>query len=82
MAQGSVTSLSKGVWLLRWDGPRKPDGSRNQMKKRFRGTKAAAEDLVARLSRPVEKCSKGRLKSAQSDSVGEHGHSSVGSACR
>jgi hypothetical protein len=34
------------------------------------------------VSRPVEKCSKSRSKSAQSDQAGGHDYSSVGSVCR
>ena len=49
MARGTVTKTKSGHWLIRFDGPRHPDGRRNQIQKTVRGTKRNAEATLASL---------------------------------
>ena len=49
MAIGTVTKTKSGAWLIRFDGPRHPDGRRNQIQKTVRGTKRNAEAMLASL---------------------------------
>ena len=49
MAMGTVTKTKSGAWLIRFDGPRHPDGRRNQIQKTVRGTKRNAEATLASL---------------------------------
>ena len=49
MARGSVTKTKSGSWLLRWDVPRRENGSRNQLQKTMGGNKKGAEAELARI---------------------------------
>ena len=62
MARGSVTKTKSGSWLLRWDVPRRANGSRNQLQKTMGGNKKGAEAELARIladlaKSPAEKAS-------------------------
>lgn len=42
-AQGSVKEIQKGLWAVRVEFPRNPDGSRNQVQRNVRGSRKDAE---------------------------------------
>ena len=47
MARGTVEKAASGAWLIRCDGPRHPDGRRNQLQKTVWGTKKSADAMLA-----------------------------------
>ena len=47
MARGAVEKTESGSWLIRCDGPKHPDGRRNQMQRTIWGTKKKAEAVLA-----------------------------------
>ena len=55
MARGSTTKTKSGAWLLRWDGPRHPDGTRNQQQRTMRVTKKEAEAELNRIEADLAK---------------------------
>ena len=68
MARGSIKKRAKDSYTIRYDGPRGPDGKRNQRTETLRGTKREAEAFLAHR---VDEVNSGRYIVKSSKTVGE-----------